>query len=66
MAREHSREFANSLLALDSRAARNRPAVELLFFDDELIIGEGGNLREVRHDEHLMVLAERRKRPSDD
>ena len=42
--------------------ARHRPALRLALGHENLLVREGGDLREVRHDEHLVVAPERRER----
>jgi len=54
MARQQTREFDDASLSIDTDDARDGPSVDFALFHNEVLIGLGGHLGEVRHNENLM------------
>jgi len=58
-ATQHARYFFGALFAGDVANGGTRAARGFLLFDDVVMVGEGGNLRQVRDAEDLIATGER-------
>ncbi len=57
-AAQHARHFMRSGAIVEDADARLRAAVRLTLFDGQMLIGEGGDLRQMRYTQNLLRAGE--------